>query len=131
MVFVDTGALFGIAVPNDARHASVSAWINANSLRLITTDYVIDETLTLLRARREAHPAVEFGRRMLDLGDINIHYIERVDFRRAWELSRDRPLKGWSFTDCTSLAVIQRFHIKHALSFDRHFTEFPGLTVAP
>jgi predicted nucleic acid-binding protein len=131
MVFVDTGALYGIAVPGDPRHADVIAWLNSNSLRLITTDYVIDETLTLLRSRREPLRAVELGRRLIDLGEINIHYIERIDFRRAWELFRDRPLKGWSFTDCTSLAVIERFHVKYALSFDRHFTEFAGVTVAP
>ena len=131
MVFVDTGAWYSSVIPDDPRHANLVAWLKSNPLRLLTTDYVIDETLTLLRSRREQLRAIELGRRLLDLSEADIHYVDRRDVYRAWELFRERPLRGWSFTDCTSLAVIERLHIKHALSFDRHFTEFAGVTVLP
>ena len=131
MVFVDTGAIYASVVTNDPQHPTIAAWLKSNPLRLLTTDYVIDESLTLLRALGAPHPAIALGRRLFDLGEINIHYVERADLRRAWELFRLRPMAGWSFTDCTSFAVIERLHIKHALSFDRHFSEFAGLTVVP
>jgi predicted nucleic acid-binding protein len=51
MVFVDTGAWFAKFVPEDPQHARVEAWLNATPEPLITTDYCIDETLTLLVAR--------------------------------------------------------------------------------
>ena len=33
--------------------------------------------------------------------------------------------------DCVSKAVIERLHIKHALTFDRHFSEFGNVQVLP
>ena len=57
--------------------------------------------------------------------------MDRSDIRRAWEHFRGAPLRDWSFTDCTSRAVIERLHIKHVLTFDHHFREFGGLTIVP
>jgi uncharacterized protein len=51
MVFVDTRAWFAAVVPSDPNHPQAASWLAANSEVLITTDYVIDEILTLLRAR--------------------------------------------------------------------------------
>src|SRR3712207_7627776 len=48
----------------------------------------------------------------------------RNDLRRAWELYRDQPERRWSFTDCTSKVVIERFHIKRAITLDGHFAQF-------
>ena len=52
MILVDTGAWFASVVPSDIDHASASQWLNQNAEPLLTTDYIVDETLTLLRARR-------------------------------------------------------------------------------
>lgn len=53
MIFVDTGAWFASLIPVDPDHAAASAWLAQNREALLTTDYVVDETLTLLRARSE------------------------------------------------------------------------------
>ena len=53
MIFVDTGAWYASLVPSDPDQVSAVAWLAADSSPLLTTDYVIDETLTLLRARGE------------------------------------------------------------------------------
>jgi predicted nucleic acid-binding protein len=47
MIFVDAGAWFASLIPTDPDHASATAWLAENSSSLLTTDYVIDETLTL------------------------------------------------------------------------------------
>jgi hypothetical protein len=56
MIFVDTGAWFASVVPWDANHAAAVAWLGQNREILITTDYILDETLTLLRVRKEPDP---------------------------------------------------------------------------
>src|ERR1019366_757172 len=61
-IFVDTGAWFASVVPADRHHLKVVAFLQQNPLPLITTDYVIDETLTLLRARWEMSKAIGLGR---------------------------------------------------------------------
>ncbi len=48
MIFVDTGAWFAAFVPNDADHSAADAWLETNTDLLVTTDYVIDELLTLM-----------------------------------------------------------------------------------
>jgi predicted nucleic acid-binding protein len=131
MVFVDTSAWFAISVPRDPAHLATLSWYRSNRLPVVTTDYVVDETLTLLRSRGEFERAMIFGRRFFDLAELPIRYVDRSELRRAWDIFRDHPLRGWSFTDCTSRAVIERMHIKYVLTFDHHFREFGGLTVIP
>jgi predicted nucleic acid-binding protein len=61
MIFVDTGAWFAAVVPTDPDHPAASRWLAGNTQPLLTTDYVIDETLTLLRARGEKTRALLIG----------------------------------------------------------------------
>ena len=50
MIFVDTSAWFAAIVPSDPNHPHATSWLAQSSEPLLTTDYVIDEILTLLRA---------------------------------------------------------------------------------
>jgi predicted nucleic acid-binding protein len=130
-IFVDIGPWFASVVPGDRRHADVMAWLRTNNHPLLTTGYVIDETLTLLRSRGERARAIALGRRFLDLAGVTIHFINELEIRRAWALFRDNPGRDWSFTDCTSKVVIDALHIKQALTFDHHFAEFGAMTLVP
>ncbi len=51
MIFVDTSAWYASVVPSDPNHAAAAAWLKENRLPLLTTDYVVDEILTLLKMR--------------------------------------------------------------------------------
>ena len=53
MIFVDTGTWFAAFVPNDFDHAAADAWLSRNNDLLVTTDYVVDELLTLMKCRGE------------------------------------------------------------------------------
>jgi uncharacterized protein len=130
-VFVDTGPWYASVVAGDPRHADVMAWHRLNNQPLVTTDYIVDETLTLLRSRGEYSRAIALGRRLLDLSGVNVHFISEAEIRRAWALFRDNPGRDWSFTDCTSKVVIDTLHLRHALTFDRHFSEFGSLELFP
>ena len=68
MIFVDTGAWYASLVPTDPDHTTAAQWLAANRSRLLTTDYVIDETLTLLRARGERKRALMLGARFFNHG---------------------------------------------------------------
>lgn len=61
MIFVDTGAWFAACVPNDPDHVAADAWLEANREPLVTTDYVVDELLTLLKMRGEYQRALWLG----------------------------------------------------------------------
>lgn len=129
--FIDTSGWYAGVVPDDPNHRNVRSWFHANTAPVITTDYVIDEILTLLRSRGEKTKAIELGRRVFDLGTVAIHYLRPDEIHRAWEYYRDNPDRYWSFTDCTSRVVIEKFHVRQVLTFDHHFAEFGGLTLLP
>jgi hypothetical protein len=50
-VFVDTGAWFAYFVRRDPDHRAAIVWMQQNRQPLVTTDYVLDELLTLLKMR--------------------------------------------------------------------------------
>ena len=130
-VFIDTDPWYASVVADDPRHTDVMAWHRQNIQPLATTDYVIDETLTLFRSRGERARAIALGRQLLDLSGVDIHFVSEAEFRQAWALFRDNPSRDWSFTDCTSKVVIDALHIKQVLTFDRHFAEFGALELHP
>lgn len=116
-------------VPSDPQHQRVLEWLRGNPLPLVTTDYVADETLTLMRARGERVRAITLGRRLFDLGAANLLIVTPQQIHRAWVLFRDQPGRRWSFTDCTSKIVMDDLHIHEALTFDHHFGEFGAVHV--
>jgi uncharacterized protein len=131
MIFVDSGAWFAAAVPSDRRYAEAQRWMGQNRERLLTSDYVVDETLTLLRARGEPNRAITLGSQFFR-GDLTaIHYLTEEDIQRAWDVFRRYSDKEWSFTDCTSKVVMERLQFITAFAFDRHFHQFGGIAIVP
>jgi uncharacterized protein len=131
MIFVDSGAWFSSIVPWDPDHALATRWLRQNVELLLTTDYVVDETLTLLRSRGERRRALDaandfFRGRLADL-----HYLTQDDIREAWDLFVRYADKEWSFTDCTSKVVIEKLQIARAFAFDHHFRQFGTVQVVP
>lgn len=101
----DTGGWYALTVPTDPNHATATAWLDQNTEPLFTTDYIVDETLTLLRARGEARRALEIGERFFD-GSLGVLYrLSNEDIIRAWQTFQNYRDKGWSFTDCSSKAL--------------------------
>lgn len=130
-VFVDTGAWYARVVPSDPNHISAAAWLDGNSAPLLTTDYVVDETLTLLRARGERNRAIEIGEQFFAGKLATVYRLTDDDLQHAWEVFRDFDDKDWSLTDCASKVVIERPGIQVAFAFDRHFKQFGSVIVVP
>lgn len=111
-----------------AREARDAALNQGN--RLVTTDYVIDETLTLIRMRLGLAAAKAWWEQLEGSSRLRWEWIgmERVEkARKAFFRFRD---KSYSFTDCTSLVVMQELRLKQALTTDHHFRQM-GFQVLP
>ena len=131
MIFVDTGAWFAAAVPTDPEHAAASRWPADNTEPLLTTNYVVDETLTLLRARGERTRSLLMGEGFFGGHLAEVYTLDESDIALAWEVFRSFDDKDWSFTDCTSKVVVERLGIRQAFAFDRHFKQFGAAQVVP
>jgi predicted nucleic acid-binding protein len=131
MTFVDTGAWFAVYVPSDFHHEAASNWLATSTDQLITTDYVIDELLTLLRARGNRDLSIEVGSLLLS-GDLcAVERVREADFDQAWAIFSTYLDKEWSFTDCVSRVVMARLEITEAFAFDEHFRQFGTVAVVP
>ena len=109
MIFVDTGAWFARFVPNDPDHDRVTTWFGSNNEPLITSDYCVDEVLTLLVARKRPNLAAEVTRQFFEESLAQLHFLSRDEIVRASVVFQQRAVAGWSFTDCTSKILIDDF----------------------
>lgn len=97
----------------------------------MTTDYVLDELLTLLKLRENYSVAVAASEALFLQRVARTEHISVEDIARAWEVFRQYHDKDWSFTDCTSKVVIDRLGITVAFAFDSHFEQFGSVVRVP
>jgi predicted nucleic acid-binding protein len=125
-VFIDTSFFKAVIDEKDDFHvAGLEAWETAKNQRVgpVTTNYILDETYTLIRKRRGTGKAKELRDFLAgSAAQIKIVRVLAADDAAAWHWF----LKDWtnlSFTDCVSLAVMKRLGLERVLAFDRHFAQ--------
>lgn len=131
MIFVDTGGWFASVVTDDEDYKSAETWLRENREPLFITNYIVDETLTLLRARGENQKALEFGNLFFCGLLANVYHLSEEDVLQMWKVFREFSDKDWSFTDCSSKFVCEKFGITRAFAFDKHFRQFGTVIVTP
>jgi len=131
--FIDTWAWLVLASDRDPAFGAVStlrAEAAARPGAWVTTDYVLDETVTRLFAAAPFAKARRFTEAIFQASEVGLVVIERVTperFQAAWELRlryRDKP--RISFTDLTSFVVMKDMRLTTLISGDAHF-EHAGL----
>jgi uncharacterized protein len=122
-VFVDTSAWYAYVRRDDPDHEPVAAALERFQGRLVTSNFVFDEVVTLVAVRLGHGAASKVGDALLDAGTVELIRVEEEDESDAWELFRKRPDKGFSFTDCASFALMKRLRLATAVSTDRHFRQ--------
>lgn len=101
--------------------------------RLITTNFVLDETYTLVRFRIHHQASVELHQkieRIIAGKFLKVIHITSELEQAAWRIFEQYSDKDFSFTDCTSFAVMQLLELTHALTDDHHFVQM-GFQILP
>jgi uncharacterized protein len=120
-LFVDTSAWFAYVNRDDPAHERVVRALEEFPGILLTSSYVFDETITLCLARLGHAAAARTGEALLDPELTDLVRITAADERAAWQLFVTRPDKTYSFTDCTSFALIRRLGIQDVAALDLDF----------
>ena len=131
MIFVDSGGWFASVVTDDDDYEMARIWLQKNKEPLFTTNYIVDETLTLLRARGENQKALEVGNLFFRGLLADVYHLSEDDVLQTWKVFQKFSDKGWSFTDCSSKFICEKFDITHAFSFDKHFRQFGTVIIVP
>jgi predicted nucleic acid-binding protein len=90
---------------------------------LVTTDYVIDETLTLVRLRLGLAAAEAWWTQVQSSSRLRVEWIGAARADTARHLFFRHRDKDFSFTDCTSFIVMQDLKLRQALTTDTHFNQ--------
>ncbi len=125
-VFVDSGAFFAMLNPNEHWHKEVKSQLKNlvnEKARFVTTDYVLDETITLLQVRSLAYLVEHWIVDVLTGGTCEIVWMEKKRFDEVQRFFVKHSDKRWSFTDCFSFCVMKERKIRRALAADQHFKQ--------
>ena len=120
--FVDTSAWYALVDADDSDHEAAVAFHTGNSIPLVTTNALFSETLTLIRNRISIDAAITFGQMLKTSSFIRIVTVTPADEEHAWSIFSRYRDQDFSFTDCTSFAVMKRMKIDTAFTFDHHFS---------
>jgi hypothetical protein len=123
-VFVDTGAWVALRYRRDQYHERARGLVRrlrADAVGLVTTEWVLGESVTLLKARGAVDQALALGE-ALQAGHLG-YLVESTSERRrlAWGLFvryRSRRV-GW--VDCASFAVMEELGLDRFFGFDDDF----------
>ena len=134
MVFVDTSAFLAIENRRDKYYrkaVTLRDTLLKNGQHLVTSDYILDESYTVIRFRAGHHIAVQFGEAIWGSKFIRVEYVTPEQIEKAWELFKSFSDHEFSFTDCTSFILMEHLKIKTAFTFDAHFKEYGKFTISP
>jgi len=123
-VFADTSAFFALLVQDDCMH--IRARLNferfvQNDTRLLTSSYVLLETLTLLQRRVSVEAVWDFSRKIAPV--LDVVWVDEGWHNRAMQRLHSERNRDVSLTDCLSFEIMEAREIITAFAFDRHFTE--------
>lgn len=123
-IFVDTGAWVALRYRRDSMHGRAVAALKKLRHRrteLVTTDYVLAETVTLLKARGAVEHAIELGDMLREGQVARLVPVEGSHRDKAWALFVRFKALRVGYVDCTSFAVMQSEGLSRAFTFDADF----------
>ena len=119
-------AFYSVGDKNHARAAQLLEAIQRGEFgKVFATDLVVAETLNYLVAKARDHRVLEraaadlFGES--DQAWLKMLHLEATSWAAARERFRRLARGGLSFTDCSSVAIVQEMALEGIVSFDRGF----------
>ncbi|HZY69569.1 MAG TPA: PIN domain-containing protein [Thermoplasmata archaeon] len=134
MIFVDTSAWLALADSHDRSHGiakEIARRIAQGEFgRQVTTNYVLVETLTLVRRQLGIPAALALAKLISGSREVHVFWIERAQHDQALGLMASHPDKRSSLTDSASFVVMRSMEISVAFSLDRGLVQ-AGFDVLP
>lgn len=124
--FWDTSGWFSLIIPSESNHdeaKNIADQLQKSKLPFFTSDLVIQETMTLLMARKETEKAKQFWASLNDSKVIRLERIDESRFQKSGDYFVKHIDQGYSFVDASSFILMKEFRIASAVSTDKHFTK--------
>lgn len=133
-IFIDSSAFLALEDESDEHHKRAIRFRDQELLpgnyEFITTSYILDETLTLIRSRLSVLASIAFSKKIRKSRIMKVLSVSKEVEEKALDLFEKYDDKNFSFTDCISFVMMQDLGIKEAFTFDEHFVQI-GLLRRP
>ena len=123
-IFIDTSGFYALLVRGDDQHdRAQNAMRKAakRNQRFVTTDYVLDETATLLMARGFFTVMPSLFHSVAASKACRAVWMDMERFEKTKASFIKNITNRWSFTDCFSFIVMKENRLREALSKDARF----------
>jgi hypothetical protein len=125
-VLIDTAGFLCLWDSSDEYHQRavlLQGQLSRNHRRFLTTDYIVDETATLLLVRHSHAAAADFLQTVLASQSLRMQWIDSDRFHRAAGFFTQHRDKKWSFTDCVSFILMRELKLTDCFTSDHHFRQ--------
>ena len=119
-VFVDANFDIARIMARDQGHGRAVASAKPG-LDFITSSLVLNETMPLLQARGYLDAAFEFLKNARSDSPVQAIYPDAALQSAGWDLFVRHAGLGANAVDCVSFAIMHKFGIRKAFTFDGHF----------
>jgi predicted nucleic acid-binding protein len=120
-LFVDTSAFVALANEADRNHTAAKKLLRSAGKKrraLVTSTYVVDETLTVVRMHLGHPAAVKVGEALMLSAWCRVVDVGGETREAAWQIFVRYADQTFSFTDCTSFALMRAMGLGEAFTFD-------------
>jgi predicted nucleic acid-binding protein len=124
-ILIDTSAIYALLNRLDKRHTIAREFYDhlPGNSNFLVIEYVLAETMTLLRARHLSHVAAQFRERLLTSRIFTLQYSSPELEQATFQIFRSYTDKDWSYADCALFATAQRLAVQQVFTFDHHFDQ--------
>ena len=125
-VFMDTAGFLALWDAADEQHDQairVQSELTRRRRRFLTSDYIVDETVTLLLVRHSHAAAADFLQTVSTSELLQLQWVGSDRFHAAAKFFARHNDKEWSFTDCVSFALMHELSIHDCFTTDHHFRQ--------
>lgn len=134
-LFVDTSGWADPILRNTTHHDEMERYYRemiANQRPLVTTNYVLAETVALLasQSRASRKQVLDILNRIRHMPQLRIIHVDEMTDEAAWAMLNQFADKDWSVVDAASFIVMRRLGIQEAFTSDGHFSQ-AGLIRVP
>jgi predicted nucleic acid-binding protein len=126
-ILVDSSAWIALVRANDLYHSQARSRFNhlkQQRAKLFISEYIFLEVVTVLLMRVGPVDALSIGRLLQNSQIVQFLYIDPELVNKTWQVFQTQamdPNRQASFTDCSSVVLIQEHRLDHIFTFDRVF----------
>lgn len=122
LLYLDTSAFYAFLDKSDSNHNKIAGIFHIRPECFVTSNYVLDELITLLRVRKifieKFKPFIDA---LLNEEICNVIRISKKIEFDAWRMMNKYKEHLFSFTDCTSFILMKNYRISKVCTLDKHF----------